>query len=83
MRDQVADPTFQLQKKIEARFSENYPDKWMPLYSQVSFSDIPYQEAWAVGQKQDAIMKEVMKMQNIEENWDSEEVEKKILSSLA
>ncbi|MBL4704663.1 MAG: FAD-dependent monooxygenase [Flavobacteriales bacterium] len=83
MRDQVADPTFQLQKKIEARFSENYPDKWMPLYSQVSFSDIPYQEAWAVGQKQDAIMKEVMKMQNIEESWDSEEVEKKILSSLA
>ena len=35
MRDYVADPMFLLQKKIEGLFSKTYPDKWMPLYSQV------------------------------------------------
>lgn len=81
MRDYVADPEFLLQKKIEGHFSENHPEKWMPLYSQVSFSNIPYSEAWQVGQKQDAIMKKVMgSFSNIEDIWDSKEVEDKILS---
>ncbi len=38
MRDKVADPQFLLQKKIEAAFSKKYPDKWIPLYSLVTFS---------------------------------------------
>ncbi len=82
MRDYVADPKFLLQKKIEARFSEKHPDKWMPLYSQVTFSHIPYSEAWNVGQRQDAIMKKVMDRDDIESVWDSEEVEQEILASL-
>jgi kynurenine 3-monooxygenase len=82
MRDFVSDPVFLLQKKIEAKFSEKHPDKWMPLYSQVTFSEIPYEEAWTVGQKQEAIMKEVMKTPNIDSVWNSQEVEDKILSSL-
>lgn len=83
MRDYVADPEFLLQKKIEARFSENHPDKWMPLYSQVTFSEIPYSEAWNVGMKQEGIMKEVLKMDGVAEKWDSKEVEDKILSLLS
>ena len=80
MRDYVADPKFLLQKKIEAHFSKNNPDKWMPLYSQVSFSNIPYSEALRVGKKQDDIMKTVMdNFSNIETIWDSKEVENKIL----
>jgi kynurenine 3-monooxygenase len=80
MRDHVADPKFLLQKKIEAHFSKNYPEKWMPLYSQVSFSSIPYSEALQVGKKQDDIMKKVMEsFSNIEDVWDSKEVEEKIL----
>ncbi|NQX93302.1 MAG: FAD-dependent monooxygenase, partial [Flavobacteriales bacterium] len=38
MRDKTADPEFLLQKKIERRFSDAHPDKWTPLYSQVTFS---------------------------------------------
>ena len=57
MRDYVADPKFLLQKKIEKRFSEKYPDKWMPLYSQVTFSSIRYSEAWKQGMHQEEIMK--------------------------
>lgn len=60
MRDYVADPKFLLQKKIEAKLSEKYPDQWMPLYSQVTFSHIPYSKAWEVGQKQDKIMKKAI-----------------------
>ncbi|MCW9041324.1 MAG: FAD-dependent monooxygenase [Flavobacteriales bacterium] len=83
MRDYVADPKFLLQKKIEAHFSEKYPDKWLPLYSQVTFSHIRYSEAWKKGQQQDAIMKKVMaEIDNIEEKWNSQEVENAILKEL-
>lgn len=83
MRDYVADPKFLLQKKIEAHFSEKHPDKWMPLYSQVTFSHIRYSEAWEKGQIQDAIMKKVMAaFDNIEEKWNSQEVENAILKEL-
>ncbi|MBW6482285.1 MAG: FAD-dependent monooxygenase [Vicingaceae bacterium] len=83
MRDYVADPKFLLQKKIEAHFSEKHLDKWMPLYSQVTFSHIRYSEAWKKGQIQDAIMKKVMaEIDNIEDKWNSQEVESAILKEL-
>lgn len=82
MRDYVGDPMFLLQKKIEKKFSDVYPDKWMPLYSQVSFSSIRYSEAWRTGQKQDAIMKQVMDRPDIEQVWDSKEIEENILKLL-
>ena len=82
MRDYVADPKFLLQKKIEARIFEKHPDKWMPLYSQVTCSHIPYSEGIAIGKKQDKIMKEILKTPNIEEVWDSENIENKILNFL-
>ncbi|MDB4089233.1 FAD-dependent monooxygenase [Flavobacteriales bacterium] len=83
MRDFVADPKFLLQKKLEAKFSAAHPDKWMPLYSQVSFSNIPYSEAWNTGIKQDALMKKVMDKPNIEDVWDSKEIEDEILSLIS
>lgn len=80
MRDYVADPMFLLRKKIEAKFSTLYPKRWMPLYSQVTFSEIPYSEAYEEGQKQNVIMEEVMATPNITEIWDSEEIMNKMLS---
>lgn len=83
MRDFVGDPAFLLQKKIEAKFSALYPNKWMPLYSQVTFSTIRYSEAYTNGKRQDRIMKEVMaSVPNIEECWDSPEVMEQILEKL-
>lgn len=80
MRDKVADPKFLLQKKIEAAFSKKYPDKWIPLYSQVTFSpQIRYREALITGQKQEAIMQQIMAMPGIESKWQHEEIEKLIL----
>lgn len=80
MRDLVADESFLLRKKIEKKIHEKYPDDWMPLYSQVTFSHIPYEEALAMGEEQKKIMDEVMNMDGIEEKWDSDEVEQYILS---
>lgn len=82
MSADVADEEFLLQKKIEARIHEKHPEKWMPLYSQVTFSHIPYSTAYAKGKKQDAIMKEVLKDPNIKSKWDSAEIENKILSMI-
>ncbi|MBD3638117.1 MAG: FAD-dependent monooxygenase [Crocinitomicaceae bacterium] len=79
MRDYVADKRFLLQKKIEERFSKLYPDKWIPLYSQVTFTSIRYSDAWKAGLKQDQIMERVMDRPDIEEVWDSKEVEEAIL----
>lgn len=78
MRDNVADPSFLLRKKIEAKFSELYPDKWMPLYSQVTFSNIRYNIAYKQGQIQSQIMDQIMEIPDIEQNWDSKEVMDKI-----
>ncbi len=83
MRDKTADPKFLLQKKIEARFSEKYPEKWIPLYSMVTYSPhIRYSTAMKEGQKQELIMQKIMAMPEIDKKWDSEEVEKEILKSI-
>lgn len=82
MSSKTADQRFLLQKKIENWFSKKHPDKWIPVYSRVTFSDSPYAEALAIGDQQEAVMKKVMATPNIEENWNSPEVEKKILGLL-
>lgn len=82
MRDYVADKDFLLRKKIEKKIYEKHPDEWMPLYSQVTFSHIRYSEALKAGQKQDALMDRIMEKDNIHEIWDSDEIEREILSLL-
>ncbi|WP_310593938.1 NAD(P)/FAD-dependent oxidoreductase [Flavobacterium sp.] len=82
MSTKTADEKFLLQKKIEKLFSDKHPDKWIPLYSRVTFSDRPYAEALAIGDYQNAIMDTVLKMENIEQKWDSTEVEQTILELL-
>jgi kynurenine 3-monooxygenase len=83
MRDKTADPKFLLQKKIEAGLHEKYPDKWIPAYSQVTFSPhIRYSEALQRGQRQEAIMQEVMKIPDIETRWESEEVVTMVMGRL-
>ena len=72
MRDLVADPDFLLRKKIEARLHELYPEKWIPLYSMVSFHDeVRYSEALTAGRRQKEIMDQVMQTPSIETVWPS------------
>ena len=81
MRDHVANDDFLLQKKIEAKLHEKHPEKWIPLYSQVTFSHIPYSKAIAK-EKTRLNYERNLKGPFIHEIWDSEEIEHKILSKL-
>lgn len=82
MSSKTADEKFLLQKKIEKSFSDKHPDKWIPLYSRVTFSDRPYAEALAIGDFQNAIMEQILNLENIETIWDGPEVENAILKLL-
>lgn len=74
MRDKVADPRFQLRKKIEAYLHATYPDKFVPLYTLVTFSpDVPYSEALRAGREADLLLAEIMTMPNVESAWHSDE----------
>ncbi|MBB6609436.1 FAD-dependent monooxygenase [Pontibacter sp. Tf4] len=78
MRDKVADPRFLLRKKIEGKISQQYPDKWIPLYSMVTFTDLPYSYALETGRQQDKIMKKVMKHIQTIEDYNKPEVQQLI-----
>ena len=83
MRDKIADPKFLVQKKIEAVFSKKHPDKWTPAYAQVTFSThIRYSEALKNSIKQESIMQQIMAMPDIENNWQSDEIEKLMLKKI-
>jgi kynurenine 3-monooxygenase len=77
MRDLVADEHFLLRKKIEAKLHELYPDKWIPLYTMVTFrDDLSYDHAYQTGLKQKQIMDEVMSMPGIADKWVSLDLKK-------
>lgn len=82
MSTRTADPDFLLQKKIERNFAKKFPEKWIPAYSRVTFSDQAYSEALAIGDRQESIMKEIMKMPRIHTRWDDPEVTERILELL-
>lgn len=73
MSDLSGDPGFQLRKKIEAKFSDQFPELWTPLYSLVTFSpDVPYSEALRTGDRQNEVMDKIMALPDIETEWDSQ-----------
>ena len=83
MRDKIADPKFLLQKMIEAKLHEKYPGKWIPAYSQVTFSpEIRYSEALERGKKQETIMKGIMELGNIGELWDDDGLHNSIIMQM-
>ncbi len=72
MRDLVADDKFLLRKKIEAYLNQQFPDKWIPLYSMVTFSQMPYSQAMQEGKRQEIIMRNIMDLPDLEEKWNSD-----------
>ena len=82
MSDKTADPDFLLRKKIEKHFYNKYPKYWTPLYTRVTFSHRPYAEALEAGEKQAAIMDQILEIENINQKWNSEAVERKIFELL-
>lgn len=75
MRDSVADDRFLLRKKIEAALHKRFPDRWLPLYSMVTFSNMRYSDAQERGKLQNRVMDEVMAQPQIAQNWQSLDLE--------
>jgi kynurenine 3-monooxygenase len=73
MRDRVADPAFQWQKKIDSRLAALLPGSWIPLYTMVSFSTIPYDVAYARGRAQEAIVQAIMALPDANTHWQNDE----------
>lgn len=61
MRDHVGDPTFLHRKKLEAALQKAFPEDWIPLYSMVTFSAMPYHKALQLGKLQQRVLEDVLK----------------------
>ncbi|HRH33725.1 MAG TPA: NAD(P)/FAD-dependent oxidoreductase [Catalimonadaceae bacterium] len=59
MRDLVTDPDFLLKKKLEAYILSMNKFDWIPIYTMVSFTDIPYAEARKQGKRQADLLEKV------------------------
>lgn len=82
MRDKTGDPRFLLQKRIEAKLASSFPGRWLPLYSQVTFSHTPYQKALKAGKIQNQVMDKIMARPDIETAWDRPEVAENAIEML-
>ena len=57
MRDRVASPLFRFKKKVEKLLHALFPRSFIPLYTMVSFTTIPYAEAVKRAARQDRALK--------------------------
>ena len=79
MSEYSGQASFLLQKKIEAEFHQRQPKLWTPLYSMVTFSPLlPYSEALAIGDIQQKIMRQIMRIPDIEHCWQEDFVYQKL-----
>ncbi len=74
MRDKVADPRFLLRKKLEQYLAERYPGRFIPLYTMVTFSHMPYAEALRRGRLQERILDVLMAQTESEADWQRPEL---------
>lgn len=56
MRSRVVSPAFKLKKKAESVLHRLFPSRFLPLYSMVTFSRIPYAEAVQRARRQDLLL---------------------------
>ena len=59
MRDSVADPAFLLRRELGRVLAERHPDRFVPRYSMVTFTRMPYAQAFARGAAQDRLLRDL------------------------
>ena len=62
MRDHVNDPNYQKRRCLELELEKRFPDKFIPRYSMVSFHQIPYNDIYKIGEKQFALIDQLLAM---------------------
>ena len=82
MRDNVADPQFLVQKTIESWVRKNNPN-YLPLYTMVTFTHIPYAEAEQRGQEQNQFWRTLFKRKpELMTDWETDTMKTWILNEL-
>ncbi len=66
MRDRVNDPAFLARKRVEHVLQGIDPERFMPLYNLVSFSNMPYAEARARGERVVALAERLVETIGVE-----------------
>ena len=56
MRDKTASPVFRAKKRLDHTLEALLPGRYLPLYTMVSFTRIPYGEAARRARRQDAVV---------------------------
>lgn len=82
MRDLVADNHFLAKQAISQKIYELYPDHWQPLYTMVTFSQLPYAEAKEKGDKQDQILENLLSQYSYDELCKTQVLEEAVLPYL-
>ena len=59
MRDSVADAGFLLRRELGRLLAERHPGRFVPRYSMVTFTRMPYAQALARGEIQDRLLREL------------------------
>ncbi|MEO5626192.1 MAG: FAD-dependent monooxygenase, partial [Dokdonella sp.] len=59
MRDSVADAGFLLRRELGRLLAERHPGRFVPRYSMVSFTRMPYAQAFARGAVQEGLLREL------------------------
>ena len=59
MRDSVADAGFLLRRELGRVLAARHPQRFMPRYAMVTFTRMPYAQAFARGAVQDALLREL------------------------
>ncbi|WP_395683087.1 FAD-dependent oxidoreductase [Dokdonella sp.] len=59
MRDSVADAGFLLRRELGRLLAERHPGRFVPRYSMVTFTRMPYAQAFARGAIQDTLLREL------------------------
>lgn len=83
MRDLVAQPRFQLQKRLEFVLQARHPDRFIPRYAMVMFHTLPYAEAYARGKVQKHILDTLTEGVDRIEDVDLEKADALLASGLA
>jgi kynurenine 3-monooxygenase len=74
----LSDPQFLLRKAIERKVNQMFPDQYTPLYTMIAFTCLPYVEALRKEQKQSLLIDEIMKLERVEEQLESHELDEQI-----
>jgi kynurenine 3-monooxygenase len=80
MRDRVTDTEYQLIQRLERRLSVMYPESYFPLYSMVSFTNIPYETALRKGNEQEAKIRKLIEENQLTKETSDAEIDQCLFS---